>query len=230
MMFGLKRRAAIALAAAGLIVLAGASTAAFAQTPTPTPGAQRTNYREVFVSKLASTLGIDQSKLVDAIKKAESDTIDQAVANGDLAKNRADDLKQRLNSATPGTLPFGGFGPFDGKDPRRGPVKPGPFGLKDQAVEQAIATKLGMTVQDLQTQLRSGKSLLDLAQAKGVSESDLRATIKTALKAELDKAVAEGKLTQAQEDAILSRVDSMPLNFGGKSPRPGAKLPRVTSS
>lgn len=45
----------------------------------------------------------------------------------------------------------------------------------------AVADKLGMSVTDLQAQLKSGKSLADVAGAKGISTSDLLATIKQAI-------------------------------------------------
>jgi hypothetical protein len=221
-MFGLSRRRVIALGAAGLLAMAGVGTIAFAETPTPTPGAQRQNYREVFVSKLATALGVTPDALTAAAKKAESDTIDQAVTNGDLAKNRADEMKQRLQQGGPGFFaPFGGPGFPGGKGDRMGAGPGGMMGIHSQAVEQAIATKLGFaTVQDLQTALRSGKSLLTIAGEKNVSEKDLRATIHDATKAELDKAVTAGNLTQAQEDAMLQRLDQAPLDFSGRPSRP----------
>ena len=235
-MLGIKRRAAIAMGAAGMLVMAGVSTVAFAETPTPTAGATRTSYGEVFTANLAGALGIDQTKLTDAIKKAQTDTIDQAVTNGDLTKARADDMKQRLAENKAGQFgPFGGPGmPFE-KGDRRGPGGPkmgGPMagGLQGQGIQEAVAAKLGLTVQELQTQLRSGKSLLTIAKEKGVSEADLRAAIKAALKTQLDKSVADGKLTQAQADAALARIDSMPLD--GSRPVDSARpqrAPRVPS-
>jgi uncharacterized protein YidB (DUF937 family) len=216
-MLGINRRAVIALGAAGLLAAAGLVTVAFAQTPTPTAGAQRTNYGEVFTAKLAGALGVDQSRLTDAVKKAQSDTIDEAVARGDLAKNRADEMKQRLPQGGPGLFgPFGGPGFPGGKGDRMGPGPRGMIGPHDQAVQEAIAAKLGVTIQDLRTQLRSGKSLLDLAKEKGVSETAVRATIQTALKGQLDKAVADGKLTQARADEMLKRSEQMPLPLDGK--------------
>ncbi len=48
-------------------------------------------------------------------------------------------------------------------------------------VLSAVADKLGMSSQDLKSQLDSGKSLADVAKAKGLSRDDLVATIKSAL-------------------------------------------------
>jgi hypothetical protein len=216
-MFGLSRRGVIALGAAGLLAVAGVGAVAFAETPTPTPGAQRSNYGQVFMSRLATALNVDQGKLADAVKTAQSQTIDEAVAKGDLAKNRADEMKQRLQQGGPGFFaPFGGPGFPGGKGAKMGPGPGGMFGMHDGAVQDAIAKTFGMSVQDLQTALRSGKSLLVIAGDKSVTEKDLRSAIHDATKAELDKAVAAGKLTQAQADAMLARVDQAPLDFGGR--------------
>lgn len=45
----------------------------------------------------------------------------------------------------------------------------------------AVADKLGMTKDALVADLRQGKSLFDIARAKGMSETDLKDTIKQAL-------------------------------------------------
>jgi hypothetical protein len=196
---------------------------ALAETPTPssTPTTQqqtptkqqspRTNYGQVFVTKLAAALNIDQATLESKIKQAESDTVDQAVANGDLAKNQADAVKQRVQQGGQGFgMPFGGFGFGDRGERGRGPGRgPAGFaaGVNPQAVMQAVATKLGFAnVQDLQTELKSGKTLSDIAKEKNVSQADLNAAAAAAVKTQLDAAVTAGKLTQQQEDAILGKV------------------------
>src|SRR3954454_5263674 len=48
-------------------------------------------------------------------------------------------------------------------------------------VKKAVADKLGMSVDDLQSQLSSGKKLNDLAKEKGVDMKDLHSTIQQAL-------------------------------------------------
>ena len=51
----------------------------------------------------------------------------------------------------------------------------------DTKVLSAVADKLGMSADDLKTQLSSGKSLADVATSKGLSRQDLISTIKSAL-------------------------------------------------
>ncbi len=73
---------------------------------------------------------------------------------------------------------------------------------------QAVAMKVGLSEQDLVKELRGGKSLAQVAQAHNVSRSDLKATMRTALKTTLDQAVQAGKLAQPQEDKALAAFDT----------------------
>ena len=205
-MFGLSKRV-VAIGAAAILAVTALGTVALAADPPPTatPGATttKTDYRQVFVGKLAAALGIDQAKLQAAVKQAELDTIDQAVANGDLAKNPADAMKQRVEESN-GTGPFGLFG-VGGHEKGMGPG-PRAAVVDEQTVVQAIAAKLGLSVADLQTQLRSGKSIADIAKDKNLNVQDLYAAAANAAKPQLDQAVKDGKLTQAQADQIYQQI------------------------
>jgi hypothetical protein len=78
-----------------------------------------------------------------------------------------------------------------------------------------------MSTADLQSALRSGKSLSDLETQQKVSDSAVKTAMKNAAKGVLDKAVKVGTITQAQEDALLSRLGTgLPFGFGHKG-RPG---------
>src|SRR5256714_5502949 len=72
----------------------------------------------------------------------------------------------------------------------------------------AAASALHMSTADLQSALRSGKSLSDLETQQKVSDSAVKAAMKSAAKGVLDKAVKAGTITQAQADSVLSRVGS----------------------
>jgi hypothetical protein len=72
----------------------------------------------------------------------------------------------------------------------------------------AAAAKLGMTTQELMTELRAGKSLADVATEKGVGADELKAAIITAVTAQIDQAVSDGKLTQTQAEQLKSKLDS----------------------
>ena len=209
------RRSFVAFGTAALLTVGMVSGTVFAATPTPTPpaGAPTQDYHQVFTAKLAAALGIDQTKLTAAVKQAQLDTLDQAVQNGDLAQNQADEMRQRIQSGDPG-----GFGPFGGPQ-RGGPGGPGRGGPAMRVVDQAAADKLGMTLDELHTQLRAGKTLAELAQAKGLTVDELRAAMVAAAKKQLDQDVAAGKLTQAQADEQLQRLQQSNLTEAGRGPR-----------
>ena len=169
---------AVALAAAG-------GGAAIASSGSDSPSAES----QAVIDDAASQLGISSDKLSAALKKALSDRIDAAVAAGQLTKAEGDALKQRLQS---GDVPlFGGF--------RLGFGHFGFFGDFS-----AAADYLGLTGAQLRAQVESGKSLAQIAQAQGKSVSGLVDAIVNAAKTKLDGAVAAGRLTQPQENEMLS--------------------------
>ena len=64
-----------------------------------------TNYADVYLQKLAAGLGISLDKLKAAALAAGNATVDQGVKSGDIAANRAADMKARLKDN-----PFGMLG------------------------------------------------------------------------------------------------------------------------
>ena len=60
----------------------------------------------------------------------------------------------------------------------------------------------------------------DLETQQKVSDSAVKAAMKSAAKGVLDKAVKAGTITQAQADSVLSRVGSGLDRFGHKPARP----------
>lgn len=70
----------------------------------------------------------------------------------------------------------------------------------------AVAAKLGLTSDQLTAEVNSGKTLAQIAEATGVKRADLVAALEAAHKASLAQAVADGALTQAQADSLLSHM------------------------
>jgi len=88
----------------------------------------------------------------------------------------------------------------------------------------AAAEALGMTEAELKTELQSGKSIKQVADAKNVNIDTVIAKMTAAVKAHLDAEVASGEHTQAEADAKLAefqtRVTEM-VNKTGLPPRGG---------
>ena len=92
---------------------------------------------------------------------------------------------------------------LDEKLPRRGPGGPGHRHGARLAAE-AVAKVLGITVEELRTQQRAGKTLAQIAAAEGISKATLIDGLVKAAEAELAAAVKDGRLTQAQADEMKS--------------------------
>ena len=79
-----------------------------------------TNYADVYLQKLAAGLGVSLDKLKAAALAAGNATVDQGVNSGDIAANRAADMKTRLKDQPFGLLGGRGMG---------GPGGPGGRGM-----------------------------------------------------------------------------------------------------
>ncbi|MCS6940905.1 MAG: hypothetical protein NZM94_16660 [Roseiflexus sp.] len=188
---------AIALGLAlGIVIgpLVSATTASAQSSQTTYPGASLWND---FLDQLAAALNIQRATLDSAIQTAGNKTIDNAVQQGTLTQAQGDALKARLQA--------GDLGVLWGRGRGKGPGMQALANVR-QAMLDAAAQKLGMTATDLITQLRSGQTLAQIAQSKGVSEQDVVNAALAAAKTQLDQAVANGSLTQAQADAIYTNL------------------------
>ena len=95
-----------------------------------------------------------------------------------------------------------------------GPLAPRPLG--DPIA--AAASYLGLSVEQLGQDLKGGKTLAQVASEQGKSVAGLEQAILDAAKAELDRSVAAGAITDAQEQQILSQLRSSLDDFvNGKS-------------
>ena len=166
-----------------------------------------------FIAKTAEKLGISTEELTTAMSNAQFDLIDEAVANGKLTEDEAAKLKERVNE----------YGPLSVLGLRQRKHAEGVCrGAK--LVVGAAADVLQMDRTDIVSAVRSGQSLAEIAQSKGMSVEDLTAALLQAVKGKLDAKVADGTLTQELADraysAIQGKIGEIVQFKGGSEPRP----------
>jgi hypothetical protein len=166
---------------------------------------------------------VTPDRLQAAITAAFNDRLDAAVKAGTLTQAQADAIKAR--QAANGGLPL--IGPFPGFGERHGPdFAFGQVGIPRSDLIDAAAAYLGLTADQLETRLGSGKTPAEIAAAQGKTADGLKAAVVAAAKKDLDAAVAAGKLTRAQADELLSstsgRLDDLIAGKLGPGPRGGA--------
>lgn len=71
----------------------------------------------------------------------------------------------------------------------------------------AVCKLLGLTAEEIQAQRHEGKSLVQIATTKGVSEQQLVETILTERKVEIQARVTAGTLTQERANLILQQME-----------------------
>jgi hypothetical protein len=111
------------------------------------------------------------------------------VSDGTLTQSQADKVAGTLDSK----MPKRGLGGHMG-------------GMGMSAGKDAVAKALGMTTAKLDTALKSGKSLADVAKDQKVSVDALVKVLVTAAQDKLAAAVKDGKITQEQADTMKSSL------------------------
>jgi hypothetical protein len=228
-----QRNRVITMIGAGLLTLTIAATALLAGRPgstlaappaaTPTSGQSGQNPLSGFVAKLAANLGITQDQLTAAVKKADLQQINEALAAGQMTADQAQSARDRINNGT-GLPPFGvGKGGHDGG--RGGP------GFGDEGtVMNAAATFFGITTDQLQQDLQSTGSLQGVAAKYGKDNATDKASLEAALEAALrqdltTKGVAATEIDQRAAQ-FKQNFDQFYTSGFGHGGQPGTGGPR----
>ncbi len=192
----------ITLAAVAIIAatgLAAAATLVSAQEPDTTPDQtkqeRRTERRDNFLSNVAAKLDVTLDELKGAFKSTATEAVDDALAAGKITQSQADAAKSRIESGD-------GIGQR-GHRGERGARREAIAQKVRASVIQSTADALNMTPEDLRAELKSGKSIADVA---GTNIGAVKTRITEDAQTKLDAAVAAGKLTQAQADKALDAL------------------------
>jgi hypothetical protein len=175
---------------------------------------QRQQQHDAYLNALAGRLGLNVDQLKAAMQQSHIDLINQAVSEGKITQEQADRRIQAIQSGQhpgamgpgagnqrPGRPNAGQRGP--GMQSQRGPGGPGGAQM---GAGQEVASILGVTPQELRTELQGGKTLAQVGEAKGISRDDLKAKLLAAHKARTDAAVAAGRLTAEQAQKMTERA------------------------
>jgi hypothetical protein len=224
---------AVAVGVAAIAVTASASgmTLNFnrAAAPQPAPQSSLTAVDansasaqcSTFMQHFAVEIGKTQAQINSAFQKAIADTLADEVKAGQITQAQADAIKAKLANQSPCTLP----------NLHAGGGRKDTLGAYMQQYLAAAASALGITQTQLTTDLKSGQSLSQVASAQHVSEADFRTKLIANLKPALDQAVTNKKITSAQEQAIITRLQTGPLPLWNlPAHKPQAAAPATSPS
>ena len=194
-------------AAAALLVAGLGAAGAIAASGMFSPGEES----KAVIDDAASQLGVEPSELSDALKQALKNRVDEALDDGRLTQEQADELKARID-ADDYPLLFG----------RAGHHRLGGFGRHGHfELLAAAASFLGMTESELREELRD-KTLADIAKDQGKTAPGLVQHLVATQTKRIDEAVAEGRLSEEQAaDLKADLTERMEALVDGELRRPG---------
>lgn len=165
---------------------------------------------ERFVAETAERLGVTPEELTSAMTDAQFEIIDDRVAEGRLTQEQAAKLKARIEEYGP--LSIIGRRDRDGEGLCHGA----------RLVIGAAGEVLGKETAEVAAAVKSGESLAEQAEAKGMTVEDFKTALLAAIKATLQTKVDEGTITQVQADRIFAGIEENVdriVNFEGQEAR-----------
>ena len=186
---------------AGLIALVGVvalGTVVFAQS-SDDETSWPFNIRQKMHEAIAGVLGIGVDEYDAAIETAQGQLLEEAVAEGVLTQEQADQLLERMEGG------FGFKGMPVGRGGRDGRMGGWMGGLENSLINVA-AEQLNLEVDDLLAELQDGKSIAEVAESQGVDPQTIAAAYIATLSETLAEAAAEERITQEQADQMLDRM------------------------
>ncbi|HUP87477.1 MAG TPA: hypothetical protein VM143_17630 [Acidimicrobiales bacterium] len=185
------------------------------------------------IADVAAAHGVDLQKVIDSLVADAKVHLAEEVAAGDLTQAEADaraaKLPERITELVNHARPLDGPGDGDHKGgPGRpgdgvrkgGPGRPGD-GRRDGAKPnlEAAASVLGLSPDELRTELEAGKSLATIAGEHNVAVGKVVEALVADANARLEQAVTDGRLTQAQADErtahLTERITDL-VNHAGR--------------
>lgn len=109
---------------------------------------------------------------------------------------------------------YAGMGMMGGGFARGGMMRAGGFGPIHTYMVESLASKLGLTVDEINSRLGNGETMLQIAQSTGLDADKLAEVLDAAHDEALEKAVAAGVLTQEQADWMEQRMNGANGAYG----------------
>ncbi|GAB4117380.1 MAG: hypothetical protein OHK0050_23830 [Roseiflexaceae bacterium] len=156
------------------------------------------------LTQIAESRSKTASAIISAARTSIKTRLDKAVTDGKMTQAQADAALAKFDSEAPTIMADTTLGTQIGQQGREKATKVVAVG----ALIKETAEVTGLTNIQVMAELQNGKSLAQIAESKSKTASEIIANVRADLKTRLDKAVADGKRTQAEADAALAKYDS----------------------
>jgi hypothetical protein len=177
------------IGALAFLVIAGVGSLSYAANTTDTTAT-------AFIDRVAQIAGVDASKLKNAFNQVSTEDVDKRLAAGEITQEEATRMKEGITNGK-----F--FGGFTG-GPRGGTKSFMHFDI------ESLAQFFGLTPEELEKKEHTdGQTWLQIAQAQGKSEADLKNFLSEQLDKNLADAVSKGNVTEEMATKMKADKDTM---------------------
>jgi predicted RNA-binding protein associated with RNAse of E/G family len=177
------------------------------------------------LAQIAVTQNKTEEELINFIVTERTDELKTALNDGKITQEQHDDAVKNLPARVK-TMVERNLASFN-KGFKNGFKKGFRAGVDEQAMLNDVATYLGVPVDTLKTDLKSGQTLAQIAVTQNKTEEELINFIVTERTDELKTALNDGKITQEQHDnmkdnlearvkEMVERTDVDKPGFGGR--------------
>jgi len=152
------------------------------------------------IAELAKAQGIALEDIVAARRASMIERIQQAVDEGHITQEQADERIEQMEEHLLEGLESGtGFGM--GGHGSRGRLGAG------GAQPALLAKTLGMTVEEVHEALAEGQTVAELAKAQDIAWEDIVAALRASMSERIQQAMDEGRITQEQADERIEQME-----------------------
>lgn len=198
----------------GILLVGSVAGVAFADSNSQSTSAQpKAAFYQEFVSDFATNLGVSQDQVTAALDATKKQILNEAVQQGKLSQAQADKMATSKG--------FGSYG-FGFSNDKEHNFKGKDFKGEGRNLD-GVANSLGITTDQLKTELQSGKKIQDIVTEHGMTADQFRQKMLELKKYEISKAVTDGKMTQDQANKILQRMEQHFNNPGSNQDKQPAQ-------
>jgi AcrR family transcriptional regulator len=148
------------------------------------------------IADLAEGQGMTLADVVDALIDPMIERLEQAVEDGRLTQDEADEQIEQMEERLLEGLETGSW--FS--------MGPGGFRGPGGAQPELLADALGMTAEEVHEALADGQTIAELAEAQGVALEDLVDALMAPMIERIEQAVEDGRLTQDEADEQIEQM------------------------
>jgi uncharacterized protein (DUF433 family) len=156
------------------------------------------------IAEIATAHGVDPQAVIDALVAQANERIDAAVAAGELTDEQAARAKEKLAAAIAKRVNEGG--------PRHDGQPAGERKHRRQqarrAAGKATADAIGISAAELAQELKSGKTIAEVAAAHGVDPQTVIDALAAKANEKIDTALSNGKISEERAARAKERLQS----------------------